>query len=188
MRTAQPKRLFTDLQETLHSRSGEDEGGVLLSFTGHLSAEVQDSLLLLLESALKGAAVKRKLLNRISTTLVECLQNVSRHGWIDDGGNIQLYLTLEQTPLGYQIQSGNFVDFDMAADLRANLSEVNGLSHQELRVKYVEGLCNNDWSEKGGAGLGLLSMAKKSNGPLDYQFKELSNGMYLFTLAIMVKS
>ena len=76
----------------------------------------------------------------------------------------------------------------MAADLRANLSEVNGLSHQELRVKYVEGLCNNDWSEKGGAGLGLLSMAKKSNGPLDYQFKELSNGMYLFTLAIMVKS
>jgi hypothetical protein len=76
----------------------------------------------------------------------------------------------------------------MAADLRTNLSEVNGLTHQELRVRYVERLCNNDWSEKGGAGLGLISMAKKSNGPLDYQFQELEQDMFLFTLAVMVKS
>jgi hypothetical protein len=57
-----------------------------------------------------------------------------------------------------------------------------------LRVRYVECLCNNEWSEKGGAGLGLLSMAKKSNGPLDYQFLELESGKYLFTLGILIKS
>jgi hypothetical protein len=55
-------------------------------------------------------------------------------------------------------------------------------------VRYVERLCNNDWSDKGGAGLGLISMAKKSNGPLDYEFNELESGMFLFTLAVMVKS
>jgi len=113
---------------------------------------------------------------------------VSRHGWIDDDGKLQLFLTLESTPLGHQIQAGNLVDFDMAASLRANLSEVNGMTHEQLRVRYVECLCNNEWSEKGGAGLGLLSMAKKSNGPLDYQFLELESGKYLFTLGILIKS
>jgi hypothetical protein len=107
---------------------------------------------------------------------------------VDDEGEIQLYLTLEHTPLGYQIRIGNLVDFDMAAGLRENLAEVNGLTHEELRVQYVERLCNNDWSDKGGAGLGLISMAKKSNGPLDYHFNELDSGMFLFTLAVMVKS
>ena len=90
--------------------------------------------------------------------------------------------------LVFQIEAGNFVDFDMAARLRSNLSEVNGMTHEELRVRYVECLCNNEWSEKGGAGLGLLSMAKKSNGPLDYQFHELDGGMHLFTLGILIKA
>jgi len=184
--TSQP--LFSDLQAALQSRTAGEDGGVVLSFSGHLTSDLNDALMLLAENALERTGVRRKLIHRISSTLIECLQNVSRHGWPDDDGRIQLYLTLEQTPLGYQIQAGNFVDFDMAADLRDNLSQVNGLTHEELRVQYVERLCNNDWSEKGGAGLGLISMAKKSNGPLDYHFKELENGMFLFTLAIMVKS
>lgn len=188
MQLQQSHRLFTDLQATLHAQSGEDEGGVLVSFSGFLTTPVHDALMMLAENALLRTGAKRKLVHRISGTLVECLQNVSRHGWVDDRGQIQLYLTLEQTPLGYQIRAGNLVDFDMAADLRTNLSEVNGLTHEQLRVRYVERLCDNDWSDKGGAGLGLISMAKKSNGPLDYQFQELDENMFLFTLAVMVKS
>lgn len=188
MKTAHPQRLFSDLQASLQARTAEDDGGVLLSFSGYLNTAVHDALMLIAENALQGAGAKRKLVNRICSALVESLQNVSRHGWVNDAGNIQLYLTLEQTPLGFQIRSGNLVDFDMAADLRTNLSEVNGLTHEALRVRYVERLCNNDWSEKGGAGLGLISMAKKSNGPLDYQFEELGDNMFLFTLAVMVKS
>ena len=115
--------------------------------------------MMLAENSLKGKGVKRKLVRRVCGTLIECLQNVSRHGWVDDEGEIQLYLTLEHA-LGLQIRIGNLVDFDMAAGLRENLAEVNGMSHEELRVRYVERLCNNDWSDKGGAGLGLISMAE----------------------------
>ena len=72
----------------------------------------------------------------------------------------------------------------MAAGLREN-GRSQCMSYEELRVRYVERLCNNDWSDKGGAGLGLISMAKKSNGPLDYEFNQLESGMFLFTLAVM---
>jgi hypothetical protein len=179
--------LFSELQETLHAKTEGDDRGVLLSFSGELTQDSTDAIMLLAENALKTKGAKRKEQNRLSGVLIECLQNVSRHGWINDEGELQLFLTIDSTPLGFQIQAGNIVDLEMAATLRAKLSEVNGFTHEELRLRYVECLCNNDWSEKGGAGLGLLSMAKKSNGPLDYQFLELEDGMYLFTLGILIK-
>jgi|TARA_B100000768_G_scaffold180525_1_gene200754 hypothetical protein len=187
MNPVKSSQLFLELQDTLHAKTGGEDRGVLLSFSGELNSESTDAIMMLAENGLANRGAKRKEKNRMSNVLIECLQNVSRHGWIDDDGKLQLFLTIDSTPLGYQIESGNFVDFDMAAALRSNLSEVNGMTHEELRVRYVECLCNNEWSEKGGAGLGLLSMAKKSNGPLDYQFQELDSGMYLFTLGILIK-
>jgi hypothetical protein len=188
MHPVKSSQLFLELQDTLHAKTSGDDRGVLLSFSGELTAESTDAIMLLAENGLITRGAKRKERNRMSNVLIECLQNVSRHGWIDDEGKLQLFLTIDSTPLGFQIEAGNFVDFDMAARLRSNLSEVNGMTHEELRVRYVECLCNNEWSEKGGAGLGLLSMAKKSNGPLDYQFHELDGGMHLFTLGILIKA
>lgn len=183
--TSQP---FQELQQTLHARTDSGAGGIVVSFSGEWSLEVTDALILLTSNGLRGINISRKIRNRVNSVLVECLQNVSRHGWIDDQGEMHLYLTVESTPLGIQIQSGNLVDLEMASALRDKISEVNGMTHEALRVKYVQQLCNSDWSEKGGAGLGLISMAKKSSGPLDYTFRELNSGLYMFTLAIMVKS
>ena len=188
MNPVKSSQLFSELQETLHAKTECDDRGVLLSFSGELTPLSTDAIMMLAENALKTRGAKRKEQHRMSSVLIECLQNVSRHGWIDDDGKLHLYLTIDSTPLGFQIQAGNMVDFDMAATLRSNLSEVNGMTHEELRVRYVECLFNNEWSEKGGAGLGLLSMAKKANGPLDYQFLELDSGMHLFTLGILLKA
>lgn len=181
-------RPFQELQQTLHARMDTSVGDMVVSFSGVWSPDVTDALLLLSTNGLRGLGTSRKIRNRVNSVLVECLQNVSRHGWIDDQGEMNLYLTVESTPLGIQIQSGNLVDLEMASELRDKLSEVNVMSHEELRVRYVQQLCTSDLSEKGGAGLGLISMAKKSAGPLDYTFRELNSGLFMFTLAIMVKS
>ncbi|MDE0980015.1 MAG: SiaB family protein kinase [Flavobacteriales bacterium] len=182
-------QLLQELQHAFKQQDGvNQDGNVLLGYSGELHSAVSDSLLLLTENAVVGAGASRKKMHRIGSVLIECLQNVSRHGWINDEGKLDLYLTVELTPLGFQIQCGNLVDIEMAAELRSRLSEVNGLTHEELRVRYVEALCQSELSKKGGAGLGLLSMAKKTNGPLDYHFKEIQQEMYLFTLAVMVKN
>ena len=125
-------------------------------------------------------------MRRVCSTLIECLQNVSRHGWVDDEGEIQLYLTLEHTPLGLQIRIGNLVDFDMAAGLRENLAKSMACPRELRSVRRTA--VQQRLVRQRGAGLGLISMAKKSNGPLDYEFNELESGMFLFTLAVMVKS
>ena len=182
-------QLLRELQLAFKQQIGVDQdGNILMGYSGELNGNVTDSLLLLTESAVTGAGATRKQMHRIGNVLIECLQTVSRHGGIDDNGKLDLHLTVELTPLGFQIQCGNLVDLEMAAELRSRLSEVNGLTHEELRVRYVDALCQGEFSQKGGAGLGLLSMAKKTNGPLDYHFKEFKEEMFLFTLAVMVKN
>ena len=183
-------QFIKELQLAFKQQGGVDDesGDVLLGYSGELNSAVSDSLLLLTEKAVTGAGATRKQMRRIGSVLIESLQNVTRHGWIDEKGQLDVSLTIELTPLGFQIQCGNLVDLEMAAELRSRLSEVNGLTHQEMRVRYVNALSQNELSQKGGAGLGLLSMAKKTNGPLDYHFKEIQEEMFLFTLAVMVKS
>ena len=181
--------LLEALQRTLHGRGADAvESDVVLSYTGSLDGATSDALLMLAERGVWSAGGSRKEVRRIANVLIECLENVVRHGWVDDRGETHLFLTLERTPLGYQIQAGNLVDLEMAAELRSRLVEVNGMSHEELRRRYVEVLCDGSITARGGAGLGLLSMAKKAQGPLDYQFDERAGGLFLFTLAVMVKS
>lgn len=159
-----------------------------MSYTGILNPESLGALLALSEQAVQSSTSQRKITRRVVSVLIESLQNVSRHGHIDDSGDIHLYLTIESTPLGFHIQCGNWVDFDMAAVLREQLAGVNGLSHQELRKKYVETLAEGQMSSRGGAGLGLLSIAKKSQGPINYEFSERGENLFLFTLGVLVKN
>ena len=75
----------------------------------------------------------------------------------------------------------------MAATLRSKLNNVNGMDHLELRKRYIEVLCEEGVSEKGGAGLGLMSMAKRCAGPIEYELNEQDNDLFLFTLTATVK-
>jgi len=177
------RELKTVLQK---DHGGEDRFGTLLSYIGPVDSSGMEGLLDLAE---KSAAANggRTLMKRIGNVLIECLQNVMRHGLIEEDGFTQLYLTLESTPVGYQVQCGNMVDSDMRLHLSERLSDINGMDEDTLRKTYIETLCNGQLSDKGGAGLGLLSLAKKANGPIDYRFDSQEDGRELFTLIVTIR-
>ncbi len=181
--------LREEMQQRLQGRADSSSGmGILVSYAGNLAGGTSEALLALSEQAVLSAGSPMKRSRRVGHVLIEALQNVSRHGWVDAQGETPFFLTLEQTPLGFQIQTGNIVDFDMASELRERLASVNGMNRDELRKAYVETLCEGELSDRGGAGLGLLSMAKRSEGPLNYQFTECGSELFLFTLAVLVRN
>ena len=79
------------------------------------------------------------------------------------------------------------VDTEMRHHLSERLAEINGMEEDTLRKTYIETLCNGELSDKGGAGLGLLSLAKKASGPIDYRFDSQEDGRELFTLIVTVR-
>ena len=179
--------LQRELRSVLQKDHGaEDQYGTLLSYIGPVDSAGMEGLLALAEKS-SSVAGGRTLMKRIGNVLIECLQNVMRHGLIEENGFTQLYLTLESTPLGFQVQCGNMVDSEMRTYLSARLSEINGMEEEVLRKTYIETLCNGEITSKGGAGLGLLSLAKKANGPIEYRFDTQEDNRELFTLIVTIR-
>jgi hypothetical protein len=76
----------------------------------------------------------------------------------------------------------------MASTLKIKLNEFNGLNLSQLRKRYVDTLCEDESHNSQGIGLGLLSMAQKSDGPLEYELiKQDNNDLLLFYLTVTVK-
>ena len=120
--------LQRELQSVLQRDHGRgDQFGTLLSYIGPVDSAGMEGLLALAEKS-SAAAGGRTMMKRIGNVLIECLQNVMRHGLIEEDGFTQLYLTLESTPIGFQVQCGNMVDTEMRHHLSERLAEINGLS------------------------------------------------------------
>ena len=163
-------------------------GGVIISYSGTLDTTSADSILQLAEKSILYTGGSMSEMKRVCKILIECFQNVSRHGWIDELGETFLHLTIEHNPFGYQIHCRNIVDLEMASTLKLKLNEVNGLNLSQLHKKYVETLCKYESQNIQGVGLGLLNMAKRSVGPLEYELIQQDNSdLLLFYLTITVK-
>ena len=102
--------LMPVLQERLAARECASNGGVLFSFTGAVDADMIPHLIPMVERSLNHSGGSRKEVKRVMNVVIESVQNVLHHGYIDDEGEILLYLTVEQTPLGFQVHCGNLME------------------------------------------------------------------------------
>lgn len=134
------------------------------------------------------ASLKKK----SSFLMAECFQNVVRH---NEGDKISHYhpaqqgffLTRSRDHM-YYIASANIIQNDIVKSLKEKLEHINELDKDALKAMYIEVLRNKGLSEKGGAGLGLIEMARKSGHPLSFDFKKIGDLDSLFYLLIQMKS
>ncbi len=121
--------------------------------------------------------------------MVECVQNVYHHQLkSNDGGAFfeSGILITYNDDFNYRIVSGNYVKKDVVEILKNRIDLLNNMTVEQLRSYYLESLSKAELSEKGGAGLGILDMARKSRMPLEYQFLTIDNEYSFFNLAISI--
>ncbi|HIA05291.1 MAG TPA: hypothetical protein EYN71_01005 [Flavobacteriales bacterium] len=131
----------------------------------------------------------KKSRKKISFLLAESFQNIVRHGdtEVADEDEASMF-GVRQRGRVLMIYSSNVVDAATKDLLEASLEKVNSLDKEELRAYYKDVFLNGEVSDKGGAGLGLIEMARKSDHTLQYTFKERENGKYHFRLQINIGS
>jgi hypothetical protein len=93
-----------------------------------------------------------------------------------------------KTDNGYTVTTGNVLPTSNINDLRQKLDEINNLGTKDIRNVYRQMLSSAKISIKGGAGLGLIEMAKKTGNKLDYDFVSLDNEYSYFILSKTVDS
>lgn len=168
------------------------DNNVLLSYKGEMSFELVNTFLDLIEKRFdreeKNPQVKKKMFN----VLVECLQNLCHHVEISEeevrdlaeGRNAIIMVWAEED--AYMVTTGNYIANESIPKLKAWLERINSLSKSELRDLYKEVLDNNQFSAKGGGGLGFIDIARKSGQQLVYSFKAAAPGFSFFSFKIQI--
>jgi len=88
---------------------------------------------------------------------------------------------------GYSVMSGNPIRKENVPALKEALARVNRLGKDGLKDLYRDIIQGTKLSEKGGAGLGFVDMARKSGEKLQFDFHELTEDYDLFCLKVNVQ-
>ena len=85
------------------------------------------------------------------------------------------------------VLTGNYIPKRSTGELEQKLILVNELDQKELKELYQQRLLNNNISEKGTAGLGIIDIARKSKNELGYEFIEVNDEYSFFCLRIVIE-
>lgn len=140
------------------------------------------SLLMLLEKEMESSDFGFSARKRLFMFVLESLQNISRHTSKNDYARMSV-VAYSKTDTGYSVATGNVMDAANVPDLRRRLRQINRLDPNDVRAVYRKMLDAAEFSNKGGAGLGLIEMAKKTGNKLDYDFLKLDERYYYYVLS-----
>jgi len=168
-------KFFTNLRDNNISLvyDGEINHNVIRAFTDLTNNE--------LELKEEPNHIKKKVFN----VMVESLQNISKHAECIDYDN-QKYgrgiLLISESDTSYNVTTGNVIKSDSIKRISENIDIINSKNKEELRELFKTRLSTGRLSEKGGAGLGFIDIAKKSGNKLEYHFEKISEAYYFFIL------
>ncbi len=125
---------------------------------------------------------------RLVNIIVECIQNMRSYycDYCADKGYDAVILSIGKSSKGYDFHIGNFVLNEDFETVKSRLNLINELSKEELRELYRGILDYGSVSQLGGAGLGFIDVAKRSDGPLVYTAEPINDKMSFFTLKIVI--
>ncbi len=156
-------------------------------YRGEVTSENSVSLLSLLEKEMYNTNfgfIGRK---RLFMFVLESLQNVSKHGDKERFKKMSL-VVYSRLNGGYSVTTGNVINSSDVNELKMRLDEINKLNPEEIRAYYRKVLSISEFNEKGGAGLGLIEMARKTGNKLDFDFIPVDDTFSYFILSKTIDS
>jgi hypothetical protein len=172
-----------DLHRTMMSQN------LILVYQGDFTQESTKSILAMAERNLDSSGEESSIKRKVFNVMVEALQNIVKHSDELVDGTIRSHAAIfliGKEANRYSIMSGNPVRKTNVAGLQNKLEQINALDKDGLKELYKEIIKNTTISEKGGAGLGFVDMARKSGERLEYSFPDLTTDYCFFCLKVNV--
>lgn len=164
------------------------DNGVVLVYLGKVDYNVTQMFSVITENETDMNNESKDLKRRLNHAVIEVLQNLTKH-------SSELYKELKfgkgMFMLGkkedkYIVYTANKVLKEEVIKLTAAIDEVNSHDYNDLRRIYKEQLKQGKLSDKGGAGLGLIDIARKSGNKLDYTIKPFNDVVDYFIFKVEV--
>jgi hypothetical protein len=177
--------IFTEKVNTIRAAYKTEEKKIIVSHTGELDQRKINTLSSLVEAQLEYLRVSKTTTKKIFNIVIEVLQNINLHGEKTIGDYPLNYLLVGKNVNEFTIYAGNVIPNDSVKNLEERLKRIQSFSTFELKKQYMDVLTNGSLSEKGGAGLGFLTMALKAH-EINFDFVILNTEYSLFSIQLKV--
>jgi hypothetical protein len=160
---------------------------LIMVYSDHITEKSFEYLMHLAEDKLTHFKTDIKNKKKILHILVESLQNIAQHGYKDSSDTVaSLFVIGLDDENRFFVLAGNTVTHKSEEFLREKLDHLNSLNPDELRLLYKHSIQHNDFTAKGGAGLGFIDIMRKSQSKLQYHFEPVNKGHSFFTFKVNI--
>ena len=167
-------------------------GNVLVAFKGSVTTDLINNVLEQIEDKMDSVDEQPKVRKKLYNVLVESLQNLYHHveelpeSLQSDLDSKFGVLVVARENDAYKISTGNFISSEKIKFLKDKIDKINSLSKDELKDMYKFILNHQKLSAKGGGGLGLVDIARKTGNKLEYTFQHYIDDYYFFNLDVFI--
>lgn len=169
-------------------------GDIILSYKGSITTEMINNTLEIVESRIGESSEDVRLRKKVYNVMVESLQNLYHHTDElpeDIRGEFEGHfgvVVVAREGKGIRVTTGNFIKSDKIKRLKDKIDKINSMSADELKDMYKFILNHQKFSDKGGGGLGLIDIVRKTGSRLNYSFQNYNNEYYFFSLEIKISN
>lgn len=164
----------------------------ILVYEGEVNQDIVKAFTSMAEHRLEKGKEGLKVKKRVFNVMVECLQNITRHSSDADDPALGIggkgIFVVGQEGDDYVVITGNAVENNKVDELKSLLDRVNDLDSVGVKELYMKAIRASKISDKGGAGLGFIDIAKKTGSKLIYEFQPIDDETTFFLLKTTIKN
>lgn len=159
---------------------------ITLVYEGDITHQITKAFTSLTESNMAKEEESNSVQKKVFHVMVECLQNISKHA--DSFGSDDFLFAgrgifmVSKGDLEYHVTTGNVIEDSKIEELSKILDHINSLDKEGLKQLYKTQMREGRLSEKGGAGLGFIDIARKTGRKLEYHFLPIDEKTHFFVL------
>ena len=160
--------------------------GIKLVYEGEINQSLTKVLAALTEKKLEDVNEDVNITRKVYHVMIECLQNICKHSApnqtdesfpLTDG-----IFMISEEPNNYSVTTGNVISNEKVEKMKEILNSINSLTKEEVKAAFMKQMREGSLSEKGGAGLGFLDIAKKTGNKFQYHVEQINDENCFFVL------
>ncbi len=176
-------------QQLFRIRDEFTREGVMICFNGAFAHTIIEEIGNALRRYLQEQEERKSSALDVFAVYIEQAQNIRAYlarKQFHEPGAANAIIVIARKGDRYVVSSGNIVEAADQPGLAGRLEEIRGTDAAGLRRLFKERLRSDTRSPNGGAGMGLIEVAKRCAEPLEYAFHPVDAGHSFFCLTAVV--
>ena len=165
---------------------------IILYHKGTLDYDTIGELIASLKGKMRSHHARFGLYKKLLTLMIESLENIIRynssipsHGKLLKKYPPEFLICSEREY--YSIETANIIYNSDIPILKEKIEMLKNMEQEEIKELYKTTITNGKFSDKGGAGLGIIEMAKVADDRIDGNFSSINDDFSYFMLRLKIK-